>query len=98
MDEAQRSTASDIYLFRVYLLHTGALVVQVIILSWTALWLCEGGPKLRHFFHLDTAGDLATDEGAREFFRRRAAGATGERLRAALDAVPDNPPDPGDEL
>ncbi len=41
---------------------------------------------------------LDTDEGAREFFRRRAAGATGEGLRAALDAVPDNPPDPGDEL
>ena len=40
---------------------------------------------------------LDTDEGAREYFRRRAAGATGEALRAALDAVPDNPPEPGDE-
>ena len=41
---------------------------------------------------------LDTDEGAREYFRRRAAGATGGALRAALDAVPNNPPDPGDEL
>lgn len=41
---------------------------------------------------------LDTDDGAREYFRRRAAGSTGEALRAALDAVPDNPSDPGDEL
>lgn len=41
---------------------------------------------------------LDTDEGACEFFRRRAAGATGDALRRALDAVPDNPPDPRDEL
>ena len=32
-----------------------------------------------------------------KYFRRRAAGATGEALRAALDAVPDNSPEPGDE-
>ena len=32
------------------------------------------------------------------FFRRRAAGATGDALRRALEAVPDNAPDPGDEL
>ncbi len=41
---------------------------------------------------------LDTDEGAREYFRRRAAGSTGGTLRAALDAVPDNPPGPGDDL
>jgi len=41
---------------------------------------------------------LDTDEGAREYFRRRADGSTGDALRAALDAVPDNPPEPGDEL
>jgi len=41
---------------------------------------------------------LDTPEGAREFFRRRASGATGEGLGRALDAVPNRPPDPGDEL
>jgi len=41
---------------------------------------------------------LDTAEGASEYFRNRAAGATGDALRRALDAVPNNPPDPGDEL
>ena len=41
---------------------------------------------------------LDTPEGAREFFRRRAAGATGDALGRALAAVPSRPPDPGDEL
>jgi len=42
--------------------------------------------------------ELDTPEGAREFFSRRASGATGEGLSRALDAVPNRPPDPGDEL
>jgi hypothetical protein len=41
---------------------------------------------------------LDTIEGAREFFRRRAAGATREALGRVLDAVPNRPPDPGDEF
>jgi hypothetical protein len=42
--------------------------------------------------HLDTTG------GAQEYFRRRAVGASGDALRRALNAVPNRPPDPGDEL
>ena len=41
---------------------------------------------------------LDTAEGAQEFFRRRAAGATGQGLQRILDAAPDVPPMPGDEL
>lgn len=41
---------------------------------------------------------LDTDEGSREFFRRRAAGATGDALRRVLDTVPSGPVDVGDEL
>jgi hypothetical protein len=37
-------------------------------------------------------------ETAEEFFRKRAAGATGQDLRWALDNAPDLPPMPGDEL
>jgi hypothetical protein len=33
-----------------------------------------------------------------EFFNRRARGASGKTLGEILDLVPDNPPDPGDEL
>jgi hypothetical protein len=38
------------------------------------------------------------ERSAEEFFRKHAAGATGEDLRWALDNAPDRPPDPGDEL
>jgi hypothetical protein len=41
---------------------------------------------------------LDTDAGAREYFQRRAVNATGEGLRSALAAVPDGPPEAGDEL
>jgi hypothetical protein len=41
---------------------------------------------------------LDTADGAREYFRRRAAGASGDALCRALDAVPSRTPDPGDEL
>lgn len=56
------------------------------------------GVSLEEWVSRAVAERLDTDEGAREFFRRRAAGTTGDALRRALDAVPDNPPDPGDEL
>ncbi len=39
-----------------------------------------------------------TDEGARDFFRRRAAGATREDFIRVLDMIPHRAPDPGDEL
>ncbi len=41
---------------------------------------------------------LDTPEGAREYFRNRAAGSTGDGLSRALAAAPNRPPDPGDEL
>jgi hypothetical protein len=41
---------------------------------------------------------LDTDEGAAEFFRRRAQGATGDGLSALLALAPHAPPMPGDEL
>jgi hypothetical protein len=44
------------------------------------------------------ADHLTGTEAAEEFFRNRAAGARRGALREALHAVPDNPPDPGDEL
>jgi hypothetical protein len=56
------------------------------------------GVSLEEWVSRAVADRLDTSEGAHEFFRRRAAGATGGALRRALDAVPDNPPDPGDEL
>jgi hypothetical protein len=56
------------------------------------------GVSLEEWVSRAVAERLDTDEGAREFFRRRAAGASPGALGRALDAVPDNPPDPGDEL
>jgi len=38
------------------------------------------------------------ERSAKEFFKRRSVGATGETLRWALDNGPDRSPDPGDEL
>jgi hypothetical protein len=38
------------------------------------------------------------ERSAEEFFKKRAAGATGEDLRWALDNAPDVPPMPDDEL
>jgi hypothetical protein len=38
------------------------------------------------------------ERSAQEFFKKRAAGATGEELRWALEHAPDRPADPGDEL
>jgi hypothetical protein len=44
------------------------------------------------------AEHLSGTEAAQQFFRNRAVGARKGALREALDAVPDRPPDPGDEL
>lgn len=44
------------------------------------------------------AEPLNETEEARNFFRSRAAKANPGALRHALDSIPDNPPDPGDEL
>jgi hypothetical protein len=41
---------------------------------------------------------LDTNEGAREYFQRRAAGATREDFKRVLDMIPNRPPDLGDEL
>ncbi len=56
------------------------------------------GVSLEEWVSRAIAERLDIMEGAREFFRRRAAGATGDALGRALDAVPSRPPDPGDEL
>jgi hypothetical protein len=55
------------------------------------------GVSLEEWVSRAVAERLDTTEGAREFFRRRAAGANGNALGRALDAVPSRTPDPGDE-
>jgi hypothetical protein len=56
------------------------------------------GVSLEEWVSRAVAERLDTTDGAREFFRQRAAGATGAALGRALDAVPSRSPDPGDEL
>lgn len=56
------------------------------------------GITLEEWVSRAVAERLDTSEGAREFFRRRSVGSKGDALGRALDAVPDLPPDPGDEL
>jgi hypothetical protein len=56
------------------------------------------GVSLEEWIARAVAERLDTLEGARELFRRRAAGGTGDPLGRALDAVPSRSPDPGDEL
>jgi hypothetical protein len=56
------------------------------------------GVSLEEWVSRAVAERLDTNEGAREFFRRRAVGATGDALGRALDAVPSRAPEPGDEL
>ena len=56
------------------------------------------GISLEDWVSRAIAERLDTVEGSREFFRRRAGGATGEALGRALDAVPSRVPDAGDEI
>ena len=77
---------------------TGSVMLPESIVRAAEVQARLRGVSLEEWVSRAVADRLDTDEGAREFFRRRAAGATGSALRRALDAVPDNPPDPGDEL
>ena len=58
----------------------------------------QRGLSVDEWIAIAIADHLTGTEAAEEFFRNRAAGARRGALREALDAVPDNPPDPGDEL
>lgn len=58
----------------------------------------EDGVSLNQWIAAAVAQKVGVVETAAEFFRRRAGSATGAGLRAILDQVPDNPPEPGDEL
>jgi hypothetical protein len=58
----------------------------------------EDGVSLNQWITTAVAQKVGVVETAAEFFQRRAGDATGEGLRAILDRVPDNPPEPGDEI
>jgi hypothetical protein len=58
----------------------------------------QRGLSVDEWIAIAVAEHLRGTEAAEEYFRNRAAGARKGALREALDAVPDNPPDPGDEL
>ena len=58
----------------------------------------QRGLSVDEWIAIAVADHLTGTEAAEEFFRNRATGARRGALREALDAVPDNPPDPGDEL
>jgi antitoxin ParD1/3/4 len=62
----------------------------------------EGIPReeAREYFIRNRAARAAGQplESASEFFRRRAAGAKGDALGRAINAVPSRQPDPNDEL
>jgi hypothetical protein len=58
----------------------------------------QRGVSVEEWVTLAVAEHIEGTEAAQEYFRRRAAGARRGALREALNAVPDNPPDPGDEL
>ena len=58
----------------------------------------QRGLSVDEWIAIAVAEHLSGTEAAEEHFRNRTAGARRGALREALDAVPDNPPDPGDEL
>jgi hypothetical protein len=58
----------------------------------------RNGVPLSDWLSCALAERLRATEEARNFFRIRAAKAKPGALKRALDAVPNNPPDPGDEL
>jgi hypothetical protein len=58
----------------------------------------QRGLSVDDWVTIAVAEHLSGTEAAQEFFRVRASGAREGALRRALDAVPNRPPDPGDEL
>jgi len=58
----------------------------------------RNGVPLSDWLSSAVAERLHATEEARNFFRIRAAKAKPGALKRALDAVPNRPPDPGDEL
>jgi hypothetical protein len=58
----------------------------------------EDGVSLNQWIAIAVAQKVSAVETAAEFFKRRAAGRSLDELDELLDLVPDNPPDPGDEL
>ena len=56
------------------------------------------GKSLQQWVRSALEERVRLEHSAAEFFRKHAAGATGEDLRWALDNAPDVPPMPGDEL
>ena len=58
----------------------------------------EDGVSLNRWIALAVAQKVGAVETAARFFRCPVGGAWSEDLRAVLAAVPDRPPDPGDEL
>jgi len=58
----------------------------------------EDGVSLNHWISVAVAQKIGAVDTAAEFFKRRAAGATGEELKYFLSRVPNRPPDPGDEI
>jgi len=56
------------------------------------------GKSLHQWVRSALEDRVRLERSAEEFFKKRAAGATGQDLRWALDNAPDGPPDPGDEL
>ena len=57
----------------------------------------EDGVSLNQWIATAVAQKVGVVETAAEFFRERSKGATGDRLLALLERVPDEPPIPGDE-
>lgn len=58
----------------------------------------EDGVSLNQWIAAAVAEKVGAVETAATFLKARAAGATGEGLRAFLDRVPDVAPAPGDDL
>jgi hypothetical protein len=58
----------------------------------------EDGVSLNQWIAIAVAQKVSAVETAADFFKRRAAGHSLDELDDLLDLVPDNPPDPGDEL
>jgi hypothetical protein len=58
----------------------------------------EDGVSLNQWISVAVAKRIGVVETAAEFLKRRSVGATGEELGHFLSRVPNNPPDPGDEI